>query len=123
MSDEFKEKHKEYSLYLDYPPFSTSRKKTEEYTEDCKKEISRIFSLSDEEKEDARMFSTVAAKWADDLDEARLYQKRYGDSMKGKEEAQKVVYEMEGRIEAIKNHTDEDVYTPYGRAHLFDSND
>jgi hypothetical protein len=120
MSDEFMEKHREYSLYMDYPPFSTSMKKTEEYREDCKKEIKRIFSLSDEEKEDARMFSTVAAKWADDLDEARLYQKRYGDSLKGKEEAQKVVYKMENRIEAIRNNTDEDALLNFGFAFLDD---
>lgn len=115
---EFMQKHKEYSLYLDYPPFSTSQKKSEAYTQDLQQEISRIFSLSDEEKEDARMFSTVAAKWADDLDEARLYQKRYGDDYKGKEEAQKVVYKMEGRIDAIRNNTDKDALLNFGFAFL-----
>ena len=111
-------KEKEFALYLDYPPFSTSRKKTEEYMKDCQAEIQRIFSLSEEQ--DARMFSTVAAKWADDLDEARLYQKRYGDSIKGKEEAQKVVYKMENRIEAIQNNTDEDALLNFGFAFLDD---
>lgn len=115
MSEEFMQKHKEYSLYLDYPPFSTSKKKSESYKQDVQQEISRILSLSDDEKEDARMFSTVTAKWADDIDEARLYQKRYGDN---KEEAQKVVYKMEDRIEAIRNHTDEDALLNFGFAFL-----
>ena len=44
MSTELMKKEKEFALYLDYPPFSTSRKKTEEYMKDCQAEIQRIFS-------------------------------------------------------------------------------
>lgn len=118
MSTELMKKEKEFALYLDYPPFSTSRKKTEEYMKDCQAEIQRIFSLSEEQ--DARMFSTVAAKWADEINEARRYQKRYGDGIKGKEAAQKEAYKIAGRIEAIKNHTDEDVLLNFGFAFLDD---
>ena len=118
MSTEFMRKEKEFALYLDYPPFSTSRKKTEEYMKDCQAEIQRIFSLSEEQ--DARMFSTVAAKWADEINEARQYQKRYGDAIKGKEAAQKEAYKIAVRIEAIKNHTDEDVLLNFGFAFLDD---
>jgi hypothetical protein len=40
--------------------------------------------------------------------------------MKGKEEAQKVVYKMENRIEAIQNNTDEDALLNFGFAFLDD---
>lgn len=53
MSTELMKKEKEFALYLDYPPFTTSRKKTEGYMKDCQAEIQRIFSLSDEQ--DARI--------------------------------------------------------------------
>jgi hypothetical protein len=109
MSDEFMEKHKEYSLILDWPPFTTSIKKRDSYMEDAQKEVSRINDLvvSGDEKAYDRMFSTLEAKWADDLEEARLYQKRYPNNP---EEAQKVVLKMEGR----ENNTfDNDDDLPY----------
>jgi len=96
MSDEFMEKHKEYSLILNYPPFTTSIKKRDSYMEDAQKESSRIMNLAQagDEKAYDRMFSTLEAKWADDIEEARLYQKRYPDNP---EEARMVVLKMEGR--------------------------
>jgi len=96
MEEDFVQKHKEYSLILDYPPFSTSLKKREEYQGDIRSEDARIISLiqNNDEKAYERMYSTLEAKWADDLEEARLYQKRYP---KNPEEAQKVVLKMEGR--------------------------
>jgi hypothetical protein len=96
MSDEFMEKHKEYSLILNYPPFTTSIKKRDSYMEDAQKESSRIMTLAQagDEKAYDRMFSTLEAKWADDIEEARLYQKRYPDNP---EEARMVVLKMEGR--------------------------
>ncbi len=87
---------KDFSLILDWPPFTTSLKKREEFKEDVQKETKRILSLANAKEENAydRMYSTVNAKWADDLDEARLYQKRYADNP---EEAQKAVLKLEGR--------------------------
>lgn len=96
MEEDFVQKHKEYSLILNYPPFSTSLKKREEYSGDIRSEDQRIIALAKagDEKAYDRMFSTLEAKWADDLEEARLYQKRYPDNPA---EAQKVVLKMEGR--------------------------
>jgi hypothetical protein len=96
MEEDFVQKHKEYSLILNYPPFSTSLKKREEYASDIRSEDARIISLiqDNDEKAYERMYSTLEAKWADDLEEARLYQKRYPNNP---EEAQKVVLKMEGR--------------------------
>lgn len=96
MNEEFMNKHKEYSLILNYPPFSTSLKKRDEYKEDMQAENRRIGLLVQDGDEKAydRMFSTLEAKWADDLEEARLYQKRYPDNPA---EARKVVLKMEGR--------------------------
>lgn len=97
--EEFMLKHKEYSLILDWPPFTTSLKKRKEFKQDVQKETERILSLANSKDENAydRMYSTVDAKWADDLDEARLYQKRYADNP---EEAQKAVLKLEGRENA-----------------------
>lgn len=94
--EDFVEQHREYSLILDYPPFSTSLKKRKEYQSDMKTEDERIISLvqAGDEKAYERMFSTLEAKWADDLEEARLYQKRYPNNP---EDAQKAVLKMEGR--------------------------
>jgi hypothetical protein len=94
--EEFMQQMKDFSLILDWPPFTTSLKKREEFKEDVQKETKRILSLANAKEENAydRMYSTVNAKWADDLDEARLYQKRYADNP---EEAQKAVLKLEGR--------------------------
>lgn len=96
MEEDFKEKHKEYSLILNYPPFTTSIKKRNSYMQDAQKEEQRIIALmlAGDESAFERMYSTVEAKWADDLEEARLYQKRYPNNP---EEAQKAVLKMEGR--------------------------
>ena len=87
---------KDFSLILDWPPFTTSLKKREEFKGDLQNETKRILALANAKEENAyeRMYSTVNAKWADDLDEARLYQKRYADNP---EEAQKAVLKLEGR--------------------------
>jgi hypothetical protein len=91
----FYEKHVEYSVLSSYPPFSTSLKKRDQYREDLTAEDLRIASKVNTEDEDAeeRMYSTLEVKWSDDLDEARLYQKRYGKDVR---EAQKVAIEREG---------------------------
>lgn len=92
----FADKHKEYSIVAQYPPFTTSFKKRTEFLDDMLKEEDRIMTKLRAGDEDAvdRMFSTVEAKWADDLEEARLYQKRYPQDQK---KAQQVVLKMEGK--------------------------
>lgn len=84
MSDEdtFHEKHKEYSTLMQYPPFSISIKRAREFNADFLKEEDRVFSEVNAGNEDAysRAFSTLEAKWMDDIEEARLYKKRYQDS-------------------------------------------
>lgn len=76
----FDEKHREYSIYGNWPPFSISSKKRNEYLDDVAEEDRRIGSKIKAGDEDAynRMYSTLEVKWKDDLEEARLYQKRYG---------------------------------------------
>lgn len=94
----WEKKHKEYSLYLDYPPFTISRKKRDEYMDDVLKEENRILSKVRNHDTDAyeRMFSTIDVKWEDDIEEARLYQKRYGMNHDGKIEAFEKALEVEG---------------------------
>ena len=65
---------------MQYPPFTLSLKKVREFNDDLLKEEDRIFSELDSGNEDgwARAFSTMEVKWGVDIEEARLYQKRYG---------------------------------------------
>ena len=80
MSEEdFHKKHTEYSQLMKFPPFSISIKKVKEYHADFMKEEDRIFSEFESSKVwPARPFSTFEIKWDDDIEEARLYYKRYG---------------------------------------------
>jgi hypothetical protein len=79
--EEFAKKHREYSIYANWPPFSISSKKRNEYLEDVANEDRRIVAKINADDADAfdRMYSTLEVKWQDDLEEARLYQKRYGE--------------------------------------------
>ena len=81
--DAFHKKHAEYSKLLKYPPFTISLKKSGDFRGDILKEEDRIFSEVDSGNEDAwaRAFSTMEVKWDDDIEEARLYQKRYGEDI------------------------------------------
>lgn len=101
--EEFIQKHKEYSLLLDWPPFSTSHKKSDGYRDDVIAEDKRIMAAAEAGEDDAyeRMYSTLEAKWADDLEEARLYQKRYPNS---RNEAKQAALKAEGK----ENQTWED---------------
>lgn len=85
MSDEevFHQKHIEYSQLKKYPPFSISLKKVTQFGEDFLKEEDRVFSEVNSGNKDgySRAFSTLEAKWDDDIEEARLYRKRYGDDI------------------------------------------
>lgn len=96
--DLWKKKHEEYGMHLEFPPFTISRKKRDEYMDDMLKEEGRIMSKMRSGDEDAfdRMFSTIDVKWEDDMEESRLYQKRYGTSYEGKVEAFEKALELEG---------------------------
>ena len=74
--------HKELSLLADYPPFSINPKEQNNFVED--------FTLGiDEDEEDP--FAEVMQKWADQIAEARMYQKRYpGDSEAATQAAAKI---------------------------------
>jgi hypothetical protein len=99
-----------------YPPFSTMPKDPngdlefprptpigEKFGEAIRKEMDRIHSLSKnaETEEDltpemfARPFSTLSIEFADDLEEARLYKKRYSDPIVALEAAQEIYKEPE----------------------------
>ena len=89
--DTFHKKHAEYSKLLKYPPFTISLKKSGAFRGDLLKEQDRVFGEVDSGNEDgwARAFSTAEVKWDDDIEEARLYQKRYGEDKKKKEKEEK----------------------------------
>jgi len=65
---ELVETHKELSLLVDYPPFSIDLKQQNNFIED--------FTLGIDDEEDDP-FAEVMQKWADQIEEARMYQKRY----------------------------------------------
>lgn len=65
---ELAETHKELSLLVDYPPFSINPKEQNNFVED--------FTLGLDEDEDDP-FAEVMQKWAEEIEEARMYQKRY----------------------------------------------
>lgn len=91
----FQDKHQELSILCDYPPFSISRAKHDELTEAIIAEGMRVQS----EGGSSRPFSTLEVKFQDDLEEARLYQKRYGDRV----EAQDAAVKLEGLAEDDEN--------------------
>ena len=79
---ELVETHKELSLLVDYPPFSINPKEQNNFVED--------FTLGIDEDEDDP-FAEVMQKWADEIAEARMYQKRYpGDSEAATQAAAKI---------------------------------
>ena len=65
---ELVETHKELSLLVEYPPFSIDSKQQNNFIE--------AFTLGMDDEEDDP-FAEVMQKWADEIDEARMYQKRY----------------------------------------------
>jgi len=74
--------HKELSLLVDYPPFSIDSKQANNFVED--------FTLGIDEDEDDP-FAEVMQKWADQIEEARMYQKRYpGDPEAATQAAAKI---------------------------------
>jgi len=96
MSQEFVEKHREYSQLLDYPPFTTSLRKRDAYMEDVQAEDKRIIEATQrgESSKSIQMFSVVETKWLKDLSVARRYQKMFPNSPV---EAQRVELEKQGR--------------------------
>ena len=74
--------HKELSLLGDYPPFSIDLKQQNNFIED--------FTLGIDDEEDDP-FAEVMQKWADQIEEARMYQKRYpGDPEAATQAAAKI---------------------------------
>ena len=79
---ELAEIHKELSLLVDYPPFSIDPKEQNNFVED--------FTLGIDQEEDDP-FLEVMQKWADQIEEARMYQKRYpGDPEAATQAAAKI---------------------------------
>ena len=79
---EIRDIHKELSLLVDYPPFSIDSKQANNFVED--------FTLGIDEDEDDP-FAEVMQKWADEIEEARMYQKRYpGDPEAATQAAAKI---------------------------------
>jgi hypothetical protein len=91
----FQDKHQELSILSGYPPFSINRAKYKELADAIVTEGQRIQS----EGGSARPFSTLEVKFQDDLDEARLYQKRYNNIV----EAQDAAVKLEGLAEDDEN--------------------
>lgn len=79
----FQDKHQELSILLDYPPFSINREKREDFRQGILSENERIRNTG----EISRPFSTIEVKFQDDLEEARLYQKRYNSPKKAQDAA------------------------------------
>ena len=79
---EIRDIHQELSLLVNYPPFSINPKEQSNFVED--------FTLGIDEDEDDP-FAEVMQKWADEIAEARMYQKRYpGDSEAATQAAAKI---------------------------------
>ena len=79
---EIRDTHQELSLLVDYPPFSIDSKQANNFVED--------FTLGIDEDDDDP-FAEVMQKWADQIEEARMYQKRYpGDPEAATQAAAKI---------------------------------
>ena len=98
--DDIKESHIELSKLLRYPPFSLEKNRDEDgnrlsemagkdiqaFHESIQPAIEKAKDNLDEnaegwewEIERDEAFAEIKAKWKDELEEARLYQSRYGD--------------------------------------------
>jgi hypothetical protein len=77
------DKHKELGALLDYPPFSINRSKRREFSNDMLQEGIRIHRTGEID----RPYSTMEVRWKDDIDEAILYQKRYGSPLEAQDAA------------------------------------
>ena len=67
---ELVETHTELSLLLDFPPFSIDEKQREMFSHEF------IHAIDDQEDDP---YAGVMKKWAEQIEEARMYQKRYSD--------------------------------------------
>lgn len=90
------EVHTEMSHLMDFPPFSTREDKGDSKFRDdvlayefkWNKEWTKAVAEDDTEEIESRTpYGDIIKKWSDDIDEARLYMKRYGATGKGKAEA------------------------------------
>ena len=62
--------HTELSSLLEFPPFSIDQKQRQMFTHEF------IHAIDDQEDDP---YAGVMKKWAEQIEEARMYQKRYGD--------------------------------------------
>jgi|GEM_PF-1319276 len=85
---QFTDRFNELMDLTDYPPFSINLEKHNEYREEV---MAYSVKISEQIREsdaiEDRPFSTLMAKWEDDLDEAKLYKQRYGRDFVGAQKA------------------------------------
>ena len=67
---ELVETHRELSSLLDFPPFSIDQEQRQMFTHE-------FIHAIDDQKDDP--YAEVMKKWAEQIEEARMYQKRYSD--------------------------------------------
>lgn len=73
----FMDAHKQLSLAIKYPPFSTSITKRNKYRDELLAEELKMNREGLESND--RPFAKFKVTWQDDIDESMLYMKRYGD--------------------------------------------
>jgi hypothetical protein len=87
--------HKEISMLIMYPPFTLYRDKIDQLVamlEKLDQEASVQIMKTDQYPEN--LYAPVMEKFKDDLDMARLYQKRYGDDWRSAQAAAMKVDEL-----------------------------
>ena len=75
--------------WLAWPPFTASRKRREDYRWD-------LLTAIDGDLEQPNLFKSITDEWANDIAEAEMYSKRYGDDIVG---AQKAAMKISGLTE------------------------
>jgi hypothetical protein len=85
---EFQDSHSELSKLSQYPPFSLDKNKTFNFGSSIMDDENKWKIAEDK----SRPHSASRIKFADDLEEASLYQKRYNDPV----EAQKAAMQIHG---------------------------
>ena len=80
--ENFGKPHRELSSLVSFPPFSIDAEKSSEF---------QAAILDDVQPDADEPFAEVTSKWADDIAEARMYQKRYaGDDRAATQAAAKI---------------------------------
>ena len=108
----FMQQHSHLSQLMMYPPFTTSIDKTQEFEDALSdaysviaKKLSKLSVGAEQGRDEAfaNSYKSVVSKYIDDIEEAELYRKRYGEDFTG---AQAAALEAEGK-------TIEDIGVPY----------